>query len=186
MHSQLKQSSLALILLITTGVLAGCSNFQAKLNELNQFSNISSINNDHPLIQHDLSVLYATVYFIRPKTEHPQGYADAPLQVDVDGEKLMMLGKAEYTMLYVKPRDVTVTMSNKTQTRGRWEIEKLSYTRRFSFEPGETYYILAKPVDGEFRGAHFIPTALTLIEAKKASRHLSPIARARKHQIINI
>jgi hypothetical protein len=89
-------------------------------------------------------------------------------------------------MLYVKPREVAITMSNKTQTRGRWEVEELSYTRRFAFESGQTYYIEAKPVDGEFRGAHFIPTELTLIEAKKASRHLSPIGRARKHQIIDI
>lgn len=186
MRSKLKHRSLTLMLLTMAGMISGCSNFHNNINELNHFSNISSIKKSHPLVQHDLTVLYATLYFIRPKTEHAQGFADAPLKISVDGKKLMSLAKAEYTLLYIKPRSVDITMSNKTQTRGRWEVEEMKTTRHFDFKAGETYFILAQPIDGEFRGTRFVPTALNTAEAKRASRYLSPVGKALKNQIVDI
>ncbi len=186
MRSKLKHLPFTLMLLAVAGIISGCSNFHDKVNELNHFSNISSIKSSHPLIQHDLTVLYATLYFIRPKTEHAQGFADAPLTVEVDGKKLMNLAKAEYTMIHIKPRSVSISLLNKTQTRGRWELEEIKTTRNFDFKADETYFILAKPVDGEFRGIRFVPTSLNTVEAKKASRYLSPVGKALKHQIVDI
>ena len=171
-------------LLILSLLVSGCSH--STLNETNQFSNITRVNNDHRLVQHDLDVLYATVYFIRPKTEHPQGFADAPVRVEVDGDTLMKLGKAEYTMIHVKPRRVSITMRNKTQVRGRWEVEEMTATRDFNFKPGETYFIMAQPIDGEYRGARFIPTSLDTFAAKQASKYLSPVGKARRQQIANL
>lgn len=134
---------------------------------------VTRVNHDHSLAQSDLSESYANVYFIRPNTEHPHGFADNPLVVDVNGERLMKLGKGEYTMARLKARDITVTMSAQTQVRGRWEVTEMKQDRKFNLEPGETYYILAKMVDGEFRGVTFIPESISQLEAGQIVPSLS-------------
>jgi hypothetical protein len=126
----------------------------------------------HSLIQHDLSESYANVYFIRPSTEHPQGFADNPLLVDVNGERLMRIGKGEYTMVRLKARDITVTMRDQTQVRGRWEVTEMAQTRKFNLEAGQSYFILAKNVDGEFRGVTFVPESISQFDARQISANL--------------
>ncbi len=126
----------------------------------------------HPMAQSDTSKPHARVYFIRPQTEHPMGLTDNDLDVSIDGKPLLELTKGEYTLVYLKPRDMTITMSTLMQIRGRWEIDTASQSRRFEFEPGGTYYIEARLMDGEFRGARFIPTLLTRLEAQQAVKHL--------------
>lgn len=170
----LKQSKLIslFVLLLSAAVVSGCSMFR-----------VSDVNDSHSLVQLELSRPHATVYFIRPKTEHAAGYADNVLDVELDGEDLMQLGKAEYTLVHLKPRDVTITLRNHTQVRGRWEVAEMSRSRQFSFKAGETYFIQTTMIDGEFRGAHFIPEALSLFDARAAVRYLSPAGLARETPI---
>lgn len=170
----LKQSKLTswLVLLLSVVVLSACSMFR-----------VTNVNDDHSLIQPDLNRPLATVYFIRPTTEHPMGYADNKLGVEIDGEELMKLGKAEYTMVYLKPRDVTITLRNRTQASGRWEVTELERSRQFSFKAGEIYFILADMFDGEFRGAHFVPKSISLFDAKIEAEHLTPTGFARDNRI---
>lgn len=127
---------------------------------------VTRVERGNSLIQSDLSESYANVYFIRPKTEHPQGFADNPLLVDVNGERLMQLGKGEHTMVRLKARDINITMRDQTQVRGRWEVKELAQTRKFNLEPSQTYYILAKNVDGEFRGVTFVPESISQFDAE--------------------
>lgn len=172
----MKQPKLTLLsVLLLSAVLSGCGLLR-----------VSSVSDKHSLVQLDQSRPYATVYFIRPTTEHVAGYADNVLDVELDDEDLMMLGKAEYTMVYLKPRDVTITMRNRTQVRGRWEVAEMSRSRQFSFKAGETYFIQAKMIDGEFRGAHFIPEALSLFDARKAVRYLAPAGLAREYPVSSL
>ncbi len=170
----MKQSKLIslLILLLGVVVLSACSAFR-----------VTKVNDSHALIQSDLNRPHATVYFIRPNPEHPMGYADNKLLVEVDAEELMKLGKAEYTMVYLKPRDITITLRNRTQVGGRWEVAEKERTRQFSLKTGETYYILADLFDGEFRGAHFIPKSISLFDAKIEAEHLTAVGLARDNRI---
>ena len=163
------------VLLLWVALLPACSMFR-----------VTDVNDDNSLIQTDLTRPYATVYFIRPKTEHPQGYADNKLAVEIDGEKLMELGKAEYTLVRLKPRDVTITLRNRTQFHGRWEVIEMDRSRSFSFEGGETYFILTDMINGEFRGVRFIPKSISLFDAKIAARYLSPAGQARDNPIENL
>lgn len=132
----------------------------------------------HSLIQQDLSEPYANVYFIRPNTEHTQGFPDNPLIVEVNGERLMQLGKGEYTLARLKARDITITMRAKTQVRGRWEVTGMAQVRKFNLEPGQTYFILAKNVDGEFRGVTFVPESISQFDAKQISAPLKATGAA--------
>lgn len=173
----MKQSKLTslFVLLLSAAVVSGCSMFR-----------VSDVNDSHSLVRLDQNRPYARVYFIRPTTEHTAGYADNVLDVELDGEDLMALAKAEYTLVYLKPRDVTITLRNRTQVRGRWEVAEISKSRQFSFEAGETYFIQTTMFDGEFRGAHFIPEALSLFDARKAARYLQPAGLAREFPISNL
>ena len=170
----MKQSKLTslLVLLLSVTLLSGCGLLQ-----------VSKVDGTHGLIQAEQNRPHATVYFIRPKTEHAAGYADNLLAVELDGEGLMKLGKGEYTMVYLKPRDVTITLRNLTQVRGRWEVAEMKQSRQFDFKDGETYFIQTTMFDGEFRGARFIPKALSLFDAKKAVRYLQPAGLARENPI---
>ena len=147
---------------------------------------VTDVNRSHSLMQSDLSRPHAAVYFIRPTTEHVAGFADNELDVELDGEDLISLGKAEYTLVYLKPRDVTITLRNRTQVRGRWEVTELEQSRQFSFKAGETYFIVTRMFDGEFRGAHFIPESISLVDAKNAVHYLKPAGLANQHPISNL
>lgn len=157
------------MMVMSAAVLTGCS--------------VTKVNQAHSLVQADAAGAFARVYFIRPNTEHPLGFADNALSVLVDGEELVSLGKGEYTLVYLKPRNVSVSLRNFTQTRGRWELEEMIRTAAFTFESGQTYFVLARPVDGEFRGAYFLPEVIDLFSAKQASAHLKAAARAVKEPI---
>ena len=170
----MKQSKLIslFVLLLSVTLVSGCGLLR-----------VSKVDHTHGLVQADLNRPHAKVYFIRPKTEHVAGYADNALDVELDGEDLVKLGKAEYVLVYLKPRDVTITLRNHTQVRGRWEVAEMSQSRQFSFKADETYFIQTNMLDGEFRGARFIPEALSPFDARKAVRYLVPAGLARQHPI---
>lgn len=137
------------------------------------------IDRGHPLIQGEAGESYARVYFIRPNTEHPQGFADNPLLVEAGGEPLMRLGKGEYAMVHLKARDITITLRDLTQVRGRWEVTEMKQSRKFNFEAGQTYYLLAKNVDGEFRGVTFIPEIISQFDGDTLRQNLRDASGAK-------
>ena len=151
-------------------LLSGCSGKLLDLSLTRHF--------DHNYLQKDESQPYARVYFLRPNSEHPLGFSDNSLVVEVDGQRLLRMGKGEYTLLYMKPRQMTITTRNKTQLRGRWEVEEMSRSRTFTFADGETYYIVLKPFDGEFRGVHFTPEQVALYQARDIADKLVSAGRA--------
>lgn len=171
--------------LLCTAMLSACS-----IPDLEKFQEVihvkTLINNNHSLIQKDLNSPYTTVYFIRPKSEHPAGFADNVLDVEVETEQLLKLGKGEYTLVYLKPREISITLRNTTQRRGRWEIAEMSGTRQFNLKEGATYFIVAEMIDGEFRGIHFIPESISKYDAQKLTRHLIPVGAARQHKIAEL
>ena len=148
---------------------------------------VTKVKKEHGLLQSDLSRPHATVYFMRANTEHPQGFADNSLAVEIDGELLISLAKGEYTMAYLKPRQITVTLKNLAQAGGRWEVKEMERSRQFRLQPDETYFINANAVDGEFRGVRFIPEMVSQFEAKKISEYLRAVGKAaRKARIADL
>ncbi len=127
----------------------------------------------------------ARVYFIRPGTEHMQGFPDNPLKVIVDGELLMELGKEEYALVELAPGPHQVTLENLTQIRGRWEVMPMSRSRALTFEPGQVHYLVTRPFDGEFRGVHFTPELVSAPEARRIAERLRPVGAAEKNPIPN-
>ena len=96
---------------------------------------------------------------------------------------LMDLGKGEYTLIYLKPSQVNIALENLTQTRGRWEVEPMKQTRFFEFETNQTYYLIAQPFDGEFRGVHFTPELISKSKAQEITRYLKAVGNAETQPI---
>lgn len=145
--------------------LAGCSS--------------SRINYGHPLIKEGPASQLARVYFIRPRTERYMGPADNRITVEADRFHLMKIAKGEYTLLSLVPGDVWITVTNLTLWGPDFAMKEMTHSRQFHFQPGETYYLVFDIVDGEFRGAFFVPRLVDAPAARELSRHLRPVGMAR-------
>ena len=144
-------------LLLLVSAVSGCS--------------LTKIDRSFPLFEKDTG---ATLYWIRPNTERPMGIADNAVLVEMNNERLMKLGKGEYTKVQVVPRDYTITLRNQTEVGPHWHIKKVKKSSKWEFEPGETYYLAVKAVDGEFRGVKFQVELLSEYDARAMMAVLIP------------
>lgn len=141
--------------------------------------NMTKVESGHPLLEQGAGQ-FATVYFIRPNTERAMGFPDNPLTIELDQAKLMLLGKGEYTMVRLKSRPaVTMTLRSRTAVGPNWTIKEISNDKKWAFSGGETYYIVLKPVDGEFRGVHFVAENVDPFAAREAAKSLHAVGAAR-------
>lgn len=132
----------------------------------------TSVRSTHPLVQNNLSVPHASVYFIRPRTERFMGMADNRVTIMLDKQTLVELVKGEYTLVQVQPGQTWISVDNLTTFGPAHRVKTESRSRSFTFAAGQTYYISIHPVDGEFRGVYFLPEALTFTEAQKTTRYM--------------
>ena len=102
----------------------------------------SSVNTANPLISDQPDLVVAKVYIIRPRTE-------------LDRRPLMQLAKGEYTLLRLHPGSAYLGLRSMTTWGPGHKIKEMSTVKEFTFEPGETYYISVRPIDGEFRGVKY-------------------------------
>jgi hypothetical protein len=124
---------------------------------------------------------FCTVYFLRPLTERAMGFSDNVLTIDLNGSKLLTLEKGDYTLVYMRPRvRATMTVMNETEVGPFWKTKKMAKDYEFGFTAGETYFIVLKPVDGEFRGVYFTAKNVDLFTAKQLARNLRPAGEARR------
>lgn len=135
---------------------------------------VTSPNMQHPLIESNASAPFATVYFLRPYPERVMGYADNPVNVQWDGQKLLTLGKGEYTTLHLKPRSAPLTLRSESLVGPHWTHRDMVHSRMLTVEAGKTYYLLVQPIDGEFRGVYFIAEAVERHVAQAVSKRLRP------------
>ena len=143
------------------------------------------INPEHPLRVQDES-LAANLYFIRPYTERPYGFADNPVVVEMNKDRLLDLAKGEYTLVRMIPREYVMVLKNLTEVGPDWQVKELSRSYRFSFQAGRTYFIVITPIDGEFRGVTYKAENVDLIHARIVSEHLRPVAGARNAPIATL
>jgi len=148
---------LALLLITATLVLSACA---------------TSLKSGHPQLQKDDTLPHATVYFIRPFSERTMAMADNAIAVEIDSRLLLNLGKGEYIRTFLIPGQVWLTVNSKTTWGPSHKIKSKSKTRSFTFNSGETYFISLTPVNGEFRGVHFIAESINQNTAKKLSQNL--------------
>jgi hypothetical protein len=137
----------------------------------------------HPLIVAGAGGPTATVYFIRPDPERAMGYSDNPVDIDLNQEPLLKLARGEYTVLSLIPRDAIFTLRNQTEAGGNWNVKELERQYRFSFAPGGTYYLVVKPVDGEFRGVHFRAENVDANTARQVAAQLHAAGAARQQPL---
>lgn len=158
---------LVILLLLSLG-LAGCAG--------------TRVDTSHPLASQSSSPA-ASVYFIRPLTERYMGFADNVLTIEAEETELLRLVKGEYTLATLKPGTVRLTARSDTNRGPEFKYQEMTRSREFSFRPGQTYFIVLKPFDGEFRGVHFEFDAVELADAKALSRHLRVKGAARSRPI---
>ena len=139
---------------------------------------------DHPLVEKNGQTAHAKVYFIRPLTERAMGFPDNPLNIEFDTHQLLALAKGEYSLVHMKPRETTtMTLKSLTTVGPDWRVKEMVKSQKWSFTAGATYYIVLKPVDGEFRGVYFTAEAVDLFTAKESVRQLRAVDAARRAPI---
>ena len=157
-------------------MLAGCANLSG-----------TKVNTAHHLISREGENAFATVYFLRPGTERPMGFADNALTVELDGRELLTIAKGEYTLIYMRPRvRTTLTLENLTQKGRSWRTQKMDTSYEFAFAAGQTYFILLEPEDGEFRGVRFMAKNVDLFHAKEAADKLRAVGVAKSAPITTL
>jgi hypothetical protein len=145
------------------------------------------VERSHPLLSSDAES--ARVYFIRPFTERYMGFADNAIEVEADRIDLLRLAKGEYTLVRVRPgtvylmaRSLTAWGPNEarlnTNTRAH-KIKEMTHSQPFTFDAGQTYFVVFTPVDGEFRGVYYDMKAVDLGRARELSAHLRVVGEAR-------
>lgn len=132
----------------------------------------SVISTKHPLYQRETSSTTATVYFLRPEIERRMGFPDNPVAIDLNQEQLLTLARGEYTAVKLVPREAVLTLRSLTEAGPVWAIKSIERQYTFNFKPGETYYLVIKPVDGEFRGVFFKPESVEAYVAKQVADSL--------------
>lgn len=147
----------------------------------------TTVERSHPLISNEAES--ARVYFIRPFTERYMGVADNTIHVEADRIQLLSLAKGEYTLVHVRPGTVYLMARSMTawgptetffnsNTRAH-KIKEMTHSQSFTFNPGETYFVVFTPVDGEFRGVYYDMSAVALERAKELTAHLHVAGDAR-------
>ena len=154
----LRKTLLGVFALTVMGLLGGCVQ--------------TEVVKDHPALFTKERGKYASVYFLRPRTERYMGFADNRLDVDVGGKTLLSLVKGEYTLVKLKPRLTEITLRNLSSIGPKWDTTEMKRTQKLDFTAGGVFYVVLKPIDGEFRGVHFVAQTVDRSEAKKMADDL--------------
>jgi hypothetical protein len=146
----------------------------------------TQIKSDNPLVQTNPNAPFARVYFLRPDTERTMGVADNVINIELDQHPLLTLAKGEYVFVDLKPGEVMTTIKSRTSWGPLSRIKEMAKGRTFSFAEGETYFIVIRPVDGEFRGVFFVPREVDLFTAKQISKRLRAVGKASRKPIAEL
>lgn len=135
----------------------------------------TTIHHSHPLLQKNIHIEHAKVYFIRANNERYMGIADNRLTILLDQQPLIELVKGEHVLTHLHPGQAWVTIINQTSFGPAHQVKNNTHSSSYDFSAGQTYYIEITPVDGEFRGIHFSSHSISLNEAKKIEPRLVSI-----------
>jgi hypothetical protein len=166
------KSIILLTVLVCLTAVTGCASTEVK--------------SGNPLVQTDPEAPCARVYFLRPRTERSMGVADNVINIELDQRPLLTLAKGDYVYVNLKPGEVMTTIKSMTSWGPQGEVKEMAKGRSFNFVDGETYFIVIRPVDGEFRGVFFVPGEVDLFTAKEIAKRLRAVGDASKQPIAEI
>jgi len=149
-------------------------------------SGCATVNTKHPALAEQAGPDVASVYFIRPvpTLTYTHDFADAPVTIEFQGEKLLKLDEGVYTLLYLKPSKGELKIYSNTLFTNQKSSQRVWKERVYRFVGGRTYFIHIKQIDEEFRGIFYEPDLVSLQEAKRLVKHLKRIgAAANAHPI---
>jgi hypothetical protein len=141
------------------------------------------LDTSHPLVTRAAAEPAAKVYFIRPFTDRYLGFADNKVSIEAGSARLMQLVKGEYTLATLKPGTVRLTVRNDTNHGPEFHHKEMARSKEFTFEAGQTYFLVLTPFDGEFRGVHFEMKTVDLPQAQELARYLRVAGPARSAPI---
>ncbi len=147
---------------------------------------MTKVHREHPLVQAAAEGVGARVYFLRPETERRMGFPDNPVRLVLNDEPLMSLGRGEYTVVNLVPRDYSLAVSNETEAGTHWDVKTITRDYSFTFQPGETYFVVVRAVDGEFRGVHFVAETVDIGDAQRLAARLRAVSVSSDQQIERI
>ncbi len=150
-------------------------------------SGCATVNTQHPALAKQAGPDVANVYFIRPipTLTYTHHFADAPVTIEFQGEKLLKLDEGVYTLLYLKPGKGELKIYNNTLFANQKSGQRVWKERMYRFVAGRTYFIHVKQIDEEFRGIFYEPELVSLQEAKRLVKHLKRIGAAANAHPIN-
>ena len=128
----------------------------------------------HKSLVKDEAQPHAKVYFIREWQQRSRGVADNNVTIEVAGENLLELGEGEYSLMRLTPQKTFIVTHSQAFVTSKPNPTRVTRAQEFTFDAGETYYILAKLNQEEFRGIYFTTEAINLDQAKNAAVKLKP------------
>ncbi len=141
-------------------------------------SGCATVNFQHPAVVEDVSPDVARVYFIRPMPVIGHDFADAPVTIEYQGEKLLKLSEDAYILIYIKPSKGIIKVYNNSRFTNRTESQQMWKQTQYRFIAGRTYFIYIHQDDEEFRGIFYTPELVHLSEAKRLAEPLHRIGGA--------
>lgn len=141
-------------------------------------SGCATINFQHPVVAENFSPDVARVYFLRPMPVIGNDFADAPVVIEYQGERLLKLSEGSYVLLYIKPSKGTLKIINNTPFTNRMASQHVSRQTQYRFIAGRTYFIKIQQDNEEFRGIFYTPELVHLSEAKRLATMLHRIGAA--------
>ena len=139
----------------------------------------------HSLAAEPASPGSARVYFLRPDPGFiPSGglAGSRAVDIEINGESLLSLGRGEYTLAHIKPSRVAMTVkawANDRNMAGGSSLARPAQTRPFVFSSGQVYFIAVRPwARGSLLGPGYAPEVVDLSTAQEMAQTLTPVGAA--------
>ena len=129
---------------------------------------------DNQALQTNLEQEYSTVYILREKPKYLSGLPNQAISIDINGHEIGNLSFGEYIMLRIKPTEGTIRFTSMDTYGAIHEPRELSGEETFNFAAGQTNFIRTRFIDGEFRGAYFVPERIEFNLARELAKELKP------------
>lgn len=125
-------------------------------------------------LQHNLTQPYSTVYILRERPRYISGLPDQPVKIEINGYEVGALSYSEYIMLQIVPTEGTIRFTSLDIYGAVPDPRWMTGEETFNFAAGQTNFIRAKFIDGEFRGAFFVPERIEFNLARELAKTLKP------------
>lgn len=153
----------------------------AALVALSTACTTSVVRETHPLYsaKDDRAV---TIYFLRPLDQRTRGVVDSDIKVTLNDELAIELSVGEYTAVRIKPGKTEIMLKNMTYIAANPTPEEVWRSVRTEFEPGRTYYVVARMKMEEYRGVYFVPELVDETVVKTLLKGIKPAGTLAKSQ----